>query len=241
MEERFAGALHTAAVPVIAGVSRFKPPKQKILLCSLSRCLLALCPLLLRPLLPFSLLLFPLSLRPFALCSLLLRSFCVFALTFYSLAFCSFYTKPMRLHYCHIQTIGAYQFSSLAGEPRYSLHGQSPRSPSSILCPLLQSSPGGQARPFSLQLSALVKSERGSPTTSDVVARNFRNPVHHFERLRDNPFQEIRLLTNHFACDLIRKKQDALQPIGKAKQHLVVFVLFLHELSSPVLSWLSIR
>ena len=67
-------------------------------------------------------------------------------------------------------TISAHQVFWLGEETQQSLHGRSPRSPSSILCPLLQSPPGGQTRPFSLRLSALVKSRRGSPTPSDVVA-----------------------------------------------------------------------
>ena len=76
---------------------------------------------------------------------------------------------------------------------------------------------------------------------SDVVARKFRDPVHHFERLRDDLLQEVRLFANYFAGDLICKKQDALQPIGKAQQHLVAFILFLHELNSLLLPLLLIR
>ena len=83
--------------------------------------------------------------------------------------------------------------------------------------------------------------KRGLPTTSDVVARKFRDPVHHFERLRDDLLQEVRLFANYFAGDLICKKQDALQPIGKAQQHLVAFILFLHELNSGLLPLLLIR
>ena len=70
---------------------------------------------------------------------------------------------------------------------------------------------------------------------SDVVTRKFGDPVHHFERLRDNLLQQIRLFAYYFACDFIRKNQDALQPIGKAQEHLVVFVLFLQELNRPEL------
>ena len=147
----------------------------------------------------------------------------------------------MRLNYRQIEKIGAYRAFWRGGEPRHSRHGQSPRSPSSNFPPFLESSPDGEARPFSLLSSALVKSEGGLPTTSDVVARKICDPVHHFERLRDNLLQEVRLFANDFACDLICEKQDALQPIGKAQQHLVAFILFLHELNSFLLPLLLIR
>jgi hypothetical protein len=51
--------------------------------------------------------------------------------------------------------------------------------------------------------------------------------------MRDNLLQEIRLFTNYFVCDLIRKKKDALQPTRKAQQHLIVLVLFFQELNGP--------
>jgi hypothetical protein len=59
--------------------------------------------------------------------------------------------------------------------------------------------------------------------------------------MRDNLLQEIRLFTNYFTCDLIRKNQDALQPIGKAQQHLIILVLFLQELNGPALPLLRIH
>ena len=76
---------------MIAGLSRFQSPMQKVLLLrgSLALYPLAFCPL--------SLLLFS-----FALCSLLpvslLFALCVLAFAFYSFAFCPFYRKLMRLN-----------------------------------------------------------------------------------------------------------------------------------------------
>ena len=207
---------------MIAGLGRFKSPMQKVLLLrgSLALCSLMLC----------SLMLFP----------HLLLLHLLFSFAAYSFALCPFYAKLMSLNYRLIQKMDAYHSSALGRESRPELRGRNLRSLSSILCPLDQSSPGDEARMSSLRSSALVKSRRGSLTTSHIIAREFCGPVHHFVRFRNNLLQQIRLFANYFTCDRIRKTQDALQPIGKAQQHLVVLVLFLQQLNRPQLSLLLI-
>jgi hypothetical protein len=48
------------------------------------------------------------------------------------------------------------------------------------------------------------------PTTSDVVARNFRSLAHHLEHSRDDLLQEIRLF-----ADGVRESQNAIQTVQK--------------------------
>jgi hypothetical protein len=40
----------------------------------------------------------------------------------------------------------------------------------------------------------------------DVVARNFRGPVHHFIHSRDDLLQEIRLVADYFVRDSVRER-----------------------------------
>jgi len=84
------------------------------------------------------------------------------------------------------------------------------------------------------QQQDLVKSKKRPPTTSDIVARNFRDSVNHLERFRDD-LQKICLFADDFISDLVRKRQKALQPIAKARQRLVVSVLLLQELNGQEL------
>ena len=70
---------------------------------------------------------------------------------------------------------------------------------------------------------------------SDVVARNFCDPVHHFIHSRDDLLQEVRLFTDYFVRDNVRERQNALQPVAKARWDLVVLVLNLQELNGQVL------
>ena len=75
----------------------------------------------------------------------------------------------------------------------------------------------------------------------DVVAQIFRDAVHYLEHSRDDLLQEICLFADNFMCNLVRKKQDAMQPIGKDRRHLVILMLFLQELNSQALRLLLIR
>ena len=65
----------------------------------------------------------------------------------------------------------------------------------------------------------------------DVVARHFRDSMHHVKHLRDDLLQEIRLFTDNFFHDNVCEKQDALQPGQKTQGYLVDLVLFFQELS----------
>ena len=64
----------------------------------------------------------------------------------------------------------------------------------------------------------------------DVVARHFRDPVHHFKHSRHDLLQEIRLFTDDFFRNDVCERQDALQPVQKIQRYLVDFVLFFQEL-----------
>ena len=70
---------------------------------------------------------------------------------------------------------------------------------------------------------------------SDVDTREFGDPVHHFEHSRNNFLQDICLFADDLICDFIRKGQNALQAIEKARRHLVIFILFFQELSGQAL------
>jgi hypothetical protein len=67
-------------------------------------------------------------------------------------------------------------------------------------------------------------------TTLDIVTRTLRNLLHHFEHSRNSPLQDFRLFVDDLVCDLVRKEQNALQPLQKFRRHLVIPVLFLQEL-----------
>jgi hypothetical protein len=67
-----------------------------------------------------------------------------------------------------------------------------------------------------------------------MVTRKLRDLVNHFEHLRDDLLQEVGL-ADDFVHDLVRKWQNALQPIENNRQHLVVFILFLQELDHQAL------
>jgi len=75
---------------------------------------------------------------------------------------------------------------------------------------------------------------KNDPTTFDMVARKCCDSVNHLERFRDD-LQKICLFTGNFICDLVRKRQNALQLIAKARQHLDVFVFLLQELNGQEL------
>jgi len=77
IEERLTGAVHTAEVGMIAGLDRFKAPKQKLLFFSLLRSL-SFCSL------SFCLLFQPISLHLFLFQPFLFQPF-----SFHSLSFCS--------------------------------------------------------------------------------------------------------------------------------------------------------
>jgi len=51
--------------------------------------------------------------------------------------------------------------------------------------------------------------------------------------LRDCLLQDFCLFIADPVCDLVRKKQNALQPIQKVRRHLIVLVLFLQKLKQP--------
>src|SRR5258706_5884053 len=68
-------------------------------------------------------------------------------------------------------------------------------------------------------------------TTFDIAARKFRNRFHHFKHPRDGLLQDICLFTDDFICDLVCKRQNALEPVQKPHRDLIVFILFLHELN----------
>jgi hypothetical protein len=59
--------------------------------------------------------------------------------------------------------------------------------------------------------------------------------VHHFEHSQDDLLQEVCVFADDFIRDLVRKRQNALQPIENDRWNLVVFILFLQELDRQVL------
>jgi len=59
--------------------------------------------------------------------------------------------------------------------------------------------------------------------------------LHYFEHSRDYLFQDVCLFADDFVCNLVRQRQDALQPIQQSRWNLVVFVLFLQELKDQEL------
>src|SRR5258706_13349620 len=125
----------------------------------------------------------------------------------------------------------AYWSHWLCGESQNSLRGRNLRSLSSTLCPLLRSSPGTRDhRSFELRSSALVKSRRQSPTTPDIITRQFRDPVHYSKHSWDEVLQDFCLLGDNFICNLLHQRQNTLHPIAKAQGHLVILVLFFQEL-----------
>jgi len=65
--------------------------------------------------------------------------------------------------------------------------------------------------------------------------------LHHFKHPRDDLLQEFCLFADELVRDLVRKEQNALQPIQKAQRDLVVLVLFLQELNGQALPLLLIR
>jgi hypothetical protein len=71
---------------------------------------------------------------------------------------------------------------------------------------------------------------------SDVVARNFCDPEHHFEHSGDDLLQEICLFTDDFIRDNVCERQFALQPVQKPERYLVDLVLLFQDLYGPALS-----
>ena len=73
----------------------------------------------------------------------------------------------------------------------------------------------------------------GLPTetpTFDVITQKHCDRLHYLEHSRDGLLQDVGLFADDFIRNLVRKKQNALQPIENARHHLVVFVLFLQKL-----------
>ena len=64
----------------------------------------------------------------------------------------------------------------------------------------------------------------------DIVARYFRDPIHHFKHSRDHLLQEIRFFTDDFSRNNVCERQNTLQPVQKTQWYLVDFVLFFQEL-----------
>ena len=59
--------------------------------------------------------------------------------------------------------------------------------------------------------------------------------MHHLIHSREDLLQEIRLFADYFVRDNVRERQNAMQPIQKARWYLVVLVLFLQELNIQAL------
>jgi len=76
---------------------------------------------------------------------------------------------------------------------------------------------------------------------SDVLARDFCDPLHHPKHSRDDLLQEIRLLTDDFFRDNVRERQNALQPVQKIRWYVVILVLCLQKLHGLELSLLMIH
>jgi hypothetical protein len=84
---------------------------------------------------------------------------------------------------------------------------------------------------------SIANTETRWPTetlTFDVLARKFRYLLHYFEHSLEGLLQDIRLFLDDFFIELGRQRENALQPIEKARYHPIVFVLFLQELNSQV-------
>ena len=65
--------------------------------------------------------------------------------------------------------------------------------------------------------------------------------MHHLEHSGDDLFQYFCLFADDFICDHVRHRQNALQPIEKARRHLVVFALLLQELNRQALFLILMR
>jgi len=75
----------------------------------------------------------------------------------------------------------------------------------------------------------------------DIVARKFGDLVHHIIHTRDDLLQELRLLADDILRDIVRERQNVLQPLQKTRWHLIVLVLYLQELYGQALPPLAIR
>jgi len=65
----------------------------------------------------------------------------------------------------------------------------------------------------------------------DIIARHFRDRIHHFKHSRNDLLQQIRLFTNDFFCDNVCEGQDALQPVQKIQGYLVDLALLFQDLN----------
>jgi len=65
---------------------------------------------------------------------------------------------------------------------------------------------------------------------SDIVARTFHDPLHHFEHWRDKNLHDIRFIAHDSVRDPVRQKQDVFQSIEKIRRDLIIFILFFYEL-----------
>ena len=59
--------------------------------------------------------------------------------------------------------------------------------------------------------------------------------MHYVKHSWDEVLQDFCLLGDNFVCNLLRQRQNTLQPIAKARGHLVILVLFFQELGSQAL------
>ncbi len=81
----------------------------------------------------------------------------------------------------------------------------------------------------------LLNQEHEPPTMLNVVARHFRDSVHHFKHSRDDLLQDICIFTHDFFRDNVRERQDALQPVQKTRRYLIILVLLFQELNGETL------
>ena len=55
--------------------------------------------------------------------------------------------------------------------------------------------------------------------------------MHYSEHPGDELLQDISLVGDDFICDPLRQRHNPLQPVAKARRHLVILVLFLQQLN----------
>ena len=65
----------------------------------------------------------------------------------------------------------------------------------------------------------------------DVVPRRYRDHMHHFKYLRDDPPHVTHLITDDFFRDHVCERQEGLQPVHKIKSDPVDPVFQFQELN----------
>jgi len=90
-------------------------------------------------------------------------------------------------------------------------------------------------RSSSLRSSALVKPKGRSPTTLDIITRQFCDLVQYSKHSWDEVLQYFCLLGDNFICNLLHQRQNTLHPIAEARGHLIILVLFFQELNRQTL------